>query len=98
MGTEGKSVKVNILLHPQGFTDTLMQQYRAWSIKENNFYQTRTNFLYLIMFIFVSFFLFLLYKDGHFTFQCTLHKNGTIWFAYKEVNYDSSSIAVVIIN
>ena len=23
--------------------------------------------------------------DKPFTFQCTLHKNGTIWFAYKQV-------------
>ncbi|CAH3188030.1 unnamed protein product, partial [Porites lobata] len=30
--------------------------------------------------------------DGHFTFQCTLHKNGTIWFAYKEVPVNVSSI------
>ncbi|XP_073237343.1 plexin domain-containing protein 2-like isoform X2 [Porites lutea] len=30
--------------------------------------------------------------DGHFTFQCTLHKNGTIWFAYKEIPVNVSSI------
>lgn len=30
--------------------------------------------------------------DGHFTFQCTLHKNGTIWFAYKEIPVNVSTI------
>ncbi|CAH3030563.1 unnamed protein product, partial [Porites evermanni] len=34
-------------------------------------------------------------QDGHFTFQCTLHKNGTIWFAYKEIPVNVSDIADV---
>lgn len=29
---------------------------------------------------------------GPFSFQCTLHKNGTIWFAYKQIPVDLDSI------
>jgi len=29
---------------------------------------------------------------GYFTFQCTLHKNGTIWFAYKQIPVSVSTI------
>ncbi|XP_078376908.1 plexin domain-containing protein 2-like [Oculina patagonica] len=32
---------------------------------------------------------------GPFTFQCTLHKNGTIWFAYKEIPMDVDKIPVL---
>jgi len=29
---------------------------------------------------------------GNFTFQCTLHKNGTIWFAYKQIPVNVSTL------
>ena len=78
----GKTIKNN--------NKTAHAQYNVWS----TYIVNKGVLSYLITFFRtekvpvtdITLFCFILpHIDQPFTFQCTLHKDGTIWFAYKQV-------------